>query len=60
MCPCMQYLRNPVECVRSPEMKVAARCYPGILALRRQRQVDLCEFESSLDYIVISRTVRNM
>lgn len=25
-----------------------------------QTQLDLCEFESSLDYIVISRTVRNM
>jgi hypothetical protein len=54
----MQYLRNPVECVRSPEMKVAARCYPGILALRRQRQVDLCELEASLVYRESTRTAR--
>ena len=29
-----------------------------ILALRRQKQVDLCEFEASLTYKVSSRTAR--
>jgi hypothetical protein len=31
---------------------------PLISALERQRQVDLCEFETSLVYIVIPRTAR--
>ena len=31
---------------------------PLIPALRRQRQVDLCEFEASLVYRASSRTVR--
>ena len=31
---------------------------PLIPALRRQRQVDLCEFEASLVYRVSSRTAR--
>jgi hypothetical protein len=32
------------------------RCTPLIPALRRQRQVDLCEFEASLVYKVSTRT----
>ena len=31
---------------------------PLILALKRQRQVDLCEFEDSLDYMISSRIAR--
>jgi hypothetical protein len=33
---------------------------PSIPALMRQRQVNLCEFKSSLVYTVISKTVRAM
>jgi hypothetical protein len=31
---------------------------PLILALRRQRHVDICEFEAISSYIAISRTAR--
>ena len=31
---------------------------PLVSILRRQKQVDLCEFETSLVYIVSSRTAR--
>ena len=33
-------------------------CRPLIPALRRQRQVDLCDFKASLVYIASSRQVR--
>ena len=33
---------------------------PLIPALRRQRQVDLCEFEASVVYKAISRTARTV
>jgi hypothetical protein len=33
-------------------------CMPLILALRRQKQVDPCEFKASLAYIETSRTAR--
>ena len=33
-------------------------CTPLILALRRQRQVDLCKFEANLDYKANSRTIQ--
>ena len=33
-------------------------CIPLIAVLRRQRHVDLCEFEAILVYIVSSRTAR--
>ena len=33
---------------------------PLIPALKRQRQVDLCEFEASLVYIVSSRIARTV
>jgi hypothetical protein len=33
-------------------------CMPLITALRRQRQVELCEFKASLVYIVSSRPTR--
>ena len=32
---------------------------PSILAPRRQRQVDLCEFKTSLVYIVSSETAKD-
>ena len=35
-------------------------CTPLILVLRRQKQVDLCEFKASLVYRVSSRTVRTV
>ena len=35
-----------------------AWCTPLSPALRRQRQVDLCEFKASLVYIVSSRTTK--
>jgi hypothetical protein len=33
-------------------------CTPLISALRKQRQVDLCEFETNLIYMVSFRTAR--
>jgi hypothetical protein len=36
------------------------RCRPLILALRRQRQVDLCEFKASLVYRASPRTVKDI
>jgi hypothetical protein len=35
-------------------------CMPGLLALRRQWQANLCEFKASLVYIMSSSTVRAM
>jgi hypothetical protein len=33
-------------------------CAPLIPALRRQKQADLCEFKTTMDYEASSRTVR--
>ena len=39
-------------------LKKYLKCMPLIPVLRRQRQVDLCEFEANLVYSTSSMTVR--
>ena len=48
------------DCAQHTKKLIKAGYTPLIPALRRQRQIDLCEFQASLVYIVGFSTFRDM
>jgi hypothetical protein len=53
-------LREMCNLLSIAKPSVGLGCSPLVPALRRQRQADLCEFKSSLVYIMSPRTARAM